>query len=822
MPSDLTLPASEQVVQGSTTDLSGITFNDSFAAGNSGELYLSITDSSGDLTATDSGGVVPGSGTNAITLDATYADVQAILSSLAYIAPDSPSSDTISIDLWDQDGVESTGTIPVSVSGGGTTETWTGAAGDGEWNTAGNWSDDAVPTSGDTVLIAPTTTNVPSLADATLTGETILLNSSSPVGPSVFFNDVTLGAGTVLKSGGSGGSIGDLSTLTVASGATITNGDGTALGIDNFGSSPVTLINNGAIIESGNSSGGISLDLTVENHGVISGSSAAGNELPIGDGQDILNNGGTIIDAGGIIDLNGAVQGGTVAFTGSGGSLLLGALDPFGQGAVISGFGDDDRIEFGSFNPTNMYFISPGTLGVIGGSVVGFAEAIPFAGTLGLGNFELNNTTTGANGTPATTLLYAPFGGPAGAASGEPDISAPGTASVAQGNTLALNGVSITNASTLTLQITSNDGATLYMDGASGNGTQSLTIAADTPASQVNADLATLRYVPVAGTTSDMIDIRAGAPILVTGTSETLRIIPVTITPGSSGPTLTEPSSESVTPNSTTPVSGSYADSFAQGNPGDMFIGISDSNGTLSAKDASGNVVTGSGTDQITLSTDYKDLNAVLGSLTYTAGANTGSDTIDFDIWNQAGVETTGTVSVAVSGGSAGPTLTEPDSETVSTNGSTAVGGSYGDSFAQNNPGQLFLSISDSSGTLTSQDTSGQAVIGSGTNSIAVSTDYVNLNAILAHLHYTAGANAGSDSIQFQVWNQAGVATTGSTAVTIGAPANSVAMSAQDFAPPVAVSDVTGSSLTGSSTSAFAVLNDVQSMPSLIPPHLGH
>ena len=819
MPSDLTLPASEQVVQGSTTDISGITFNDSFAAGNPGEMYLNITDNSGDLTAIDTGGVVPGSGTNAITLDATYADVQAILSSLTYIAPDSPASDTISFELWDQDGVESTGTIAVSVSSGGPTETWTGAAGDGEWNTAGNWSDDAVPTGGDTVSIAPTTTNVPSLADATINGETIVLGSSSPVGPSVNFNDVTLGAGTVLESAGSGGSVGDLSTLTVASGATITNGDGTALGIDNFGSSPVTLINNGAIIESGNSSGGISLDLTVENHGVISGSSAAGSELSIGNGQDILNNGGMIIDSGGVIDLNGAVQGGTVAFTGPGGSLLLGVLDPFSPDAVVAGFGAGDRIAFGSFNPTNMYFVGPGTLGVLGGS---FGESIPFAGMLGLGNFELNSTTTGANGTPATTLLYAPSGGPAGTASGEPDISAPGTANVAQGSTLALNGVSITNASTLTLQITSNDGATLYMDGASGNGTQSLTIAADTPASQVNADLATLRYVPAAGTTSDMIDIRAEAPILVTGTSETLRIIPVTITPGSSGPTLTEPSSENVTPSSTTPVSGSYADSFAQGNPGDMFIGISDSSGTLSAKDASGNVVTGSGTNQITLSTDYKDLNAVLGSLTYTAGANTGSDTIDFDIWNQAGVETTGTVAVAVSGGSAGPTLTEPDSETVSTTGTTVVGGSYSDSFAQTNPGQLFLSISDSSGTLASQDASGQAVVGSGTNSIALSTDYVNLNAILANLHYTAGANAGSDSIQFQVWNQAGVETTGSTAVTIGAPANSVAMSGQDFAPSVPVSDVTGSSVTGSSTSAFAVLNDVQSVPSVIPPHLGH
>lgn len=136
MASDLTLPASEQVDPGSTTDLSGISFNDSFAAGNPGDLHLSITDANGELAAADSAGAVSGSGTNSITLDATYitldatyADVQAILSSLAYVAPNSDTSDAISFDIWDQAGVETTGTIPVAVSGGGgTSVTWTGAA----------------------------------------------------------------------------------------------------------------------------------------------------------------------------------------------------------------------------------------------------------------------------------------------------------------------------------------------------------------------------------------------------------------------------------------------------------------------------------------------------------------------------------------------------------------------------------------------------------------------------------------------------------------------------------------------------------------------
>src|SRR5579859_1600097 len=167
MPSDLTLPASEQVAQGSTTDISGISYNDSSAAGNPGEMYLSITDSSGALTATDSAGTVPGSGTNSITLDATYADVQAILSSLAYVAPGSPGPDTINFDLWDQDGVESTGTIPVTVTSGGTTETWTGAV-SSDWNTPGNWSGNTVPGPGNTAIIPGATPNDPVLSNAVL------------------------------------------------------------------------------------------------------------------------------------------------------------------------------------------------------------------------------------------------------------------------------------------------------------------------------------------------------------------------------------------------------------------------------------------------------------------------------------------------------------------------------------------------------------------------------------------------------------------------------------------------------------------------------
>jgi fibronectin-binding autotransporter adhesin len=658
-------------------------YADSFAQSNPGAMYVEAIATGGTLYATGaSGNAAPGSGTSSIAWSTGYNDVNAVLNSLTFAAGDTAGSGSIYFEVWNQAGVETTDTVPVTISGGtggGSTVSWTGAANDGAWNTPSNWSNNAVPTSGDIVLISPSGVTGPSLSNATLTGETIVLGSSSQTGPSVIFNDVTLDAGTTLESAGVGGSIGDAGTLTVASGAVIA-ANGEPLGISSIGSGPATLVNDGTISNAGTAF--MALNDVVENHGVIIDSSP--DTMSVGNGGAILNT-GTIVDAGGNIQLNGAVQGGTVAFTGSGGLLLLGVLNPFAQGAVVSGFGSGDRMVLGAFNPTNMSF-SGGTLDLAAGS---FGETIPFAGGLGLGNFELNTTVTGANGTPTTTLLYAPPGGPSGTASGEPDITAPGTATVAQGGTLALNDVSIGNAATGALNITSTSG-TLDMTGASGNGTDHLTVT-NLSENQVNSELASLTYMPSAGASSDTIEISASSPFSVTGTTDTIRYIPVSITGGNGSPSLNEQSAETVAPNSTTAIGGSYLDSFAQGNAGDLYLGISDSSGTLTATDASGNAVAGSGTNAISLSTDYVDLNAILSSLHYTAGSNLGIDTVRFDVWNQAGVETVGTTNVTI-GQISGGAMTAADfspassGSALSPDASSSSSGSYLMGDADNQP----------------------------------------------------------------------------------------------------------------------------------------
>ncbi len=186
----------------------------------------------------------------------------------------------------------------------------------------------------------------------------------------------------------------------------------------------------------------------------------------------------------------------------------------------------------------------------------------------------------------------------------------------------------------------------------------------------------------------------------------------------------------------------------------------------------------------ITFQGSYRDVDASIHSLSYSAGSMSGADAIHYDIWNQAGVETTGDVSVTIGGGGGGgvgggPAVQEPANETVAAGGTQSISGSYADAFAQGNPGMLFLSITDTSGMLAATDADGNAVAGSGSHGIGLNVDFVDLNAVLSSRSYTAGADAGSDTIRFDVWNQAGTETTAATGVTVSAAA--AAADAQSF-----------------------------------------
>ena len=646
----LQLPSYEQVTSGGTLAVSGADYSDSFAASNPGAMYLSVSDSSGALSATNAAGqAVAGSGSSSIVLNADYADVAAVLQSLTYTASGNAGSDSIRFDIWNQDGVETTGSVPVTITAGGSSnsppmsETWTGAV-SSDWNAPGNWSGDAVPASGDSVSIPGGTANTPALSNATLNGETIALS-----GGTLDLNNVTLnsslhasGGGTVQIGGtltvGSAGSVGagagaqlDLegSAETIINDGTLASGSGGVLAIYNnasAGNAGASLLNSGTIVADG---------------GTVNIASNASYWLPGSvPGWTVAGSGAASIGDGGQLMIDGTVVGGDIAFTGTG-ALSLEQPDAMAGGAMVSGFGPGDQLDlYGAAGDGGALNFASGTLDVSngGGTVV---QAVALGGSFTTGNFE--QYVVGGPGNPGE-IVYVPGGGISGMF--DPEIAAPATATVAQGTTLALNDVSIENLGTQggTVRITAESG-TLYMTGATGSGTGQLDLSSNsTP--QIQADLASLTYVPAAGAGSDTVAIQIAPPAPVS----TSRAIPISITGSStaSGPRLQEPGSATVASGGTVAVAGSYSDSFAAGNPGLLFVGISDGAGTLTATNAAGQPVAGSGTNNIAVQADYVDVNAILAGLHYTAGAAGGTDSIQFDVWNQAGVETTGATSVTI------------------------------------------------------------------------------------------------------------------------------------------------------------------------------
>ncbi len=770
----LILPPFEQVFSNGTVAVTGASYADSFAQSNPGAMFVSISDGSGLLHgyypapgSSSSQTVAPGSGAHTITFTGSYANVDAIIKSLTYAATTAAGSDDIHFDVWNQAGIQTTGDVPISIGSTASADTWTGTT-SSDWNLGANWSTGATPGSGSSITIPSTTPYNASLSNATLTGETITLTN----GPVVDFTNVTLdswlrGSGTVTTNG----------SLTVGTQGSLDPGSSGTLTVNTAGSM-VTIINDGTIATSpgeiltlDNGGSVFSSNTTLVNNGVIA---VNGGHLNIEDAPppfygniapEVLINSGTVtLGNAGNLELNGTFQGGDVRFT-SPATLDVESSMAFAGGAAITGFGHGTQIDLLGPARGGTLAFAGGTLDVIGssGSII---QAIPFIGSYTLGNFELESLGGSSN---PSIIAYAPDGGPSGVV--QPDIVAPATAMVAQGATLTLGNVSITNTGSASDSLSIDAGSgTLFMNGATGSGTSHLSLGSTAPA-QINADLASLTYVPAAGATADTVTVTAFPPAPL----QTERTIPITITSSSGSPALAEPSSETVVAGATQAVSGSYSDSFAASNPGFMYLGITDTSGALSATDASGHVVPGSGSNRITLNTDYADANAVLKSLTFTAGSTAGSDNISFDVWNQKGTETTASVPITVTstisgGSSSSPKLAEPSGETVSPNGTISVSGSYADSFAAGNAGSMFVGITDSSGTLSATDTSGNTVAGSGSNSIALETSYVNVNAILASLHYTASGNPGSDTINFDVWNQAGVETTGATGITIDPP----------------------------------------------------
>jgi serralysin len=243
------------------------------------------------------------------------------------------------------------------------------------------------------------------------------------------------------------------------------------------------------------------------------------------------------------------------------------------------------------------------------------------------------------------------------------------------------------------------------------------------------------------------------------------------------GPSITLPASESVTTGSTTAITGvSITDAFAASNPGSLALNVSGDSGEISMTGANGAALPGSGTDSISVSGTLAQINAWLATLTYTAVSGAGYDSISIDVWDQAGLEADQSVSVTIAAAAtpptdpppAGPSIALPASESVYAGSTTDISGvAVTDAFAASNPGSMVLNVSAGTGDIAMTGANGAALSGSGTQAISVTGTLAQINADLATLAYTAGSSSGSDTISINVWDQEGLQTTETIAVTV-------------------------------------------------------
>jgi len=393
-------------------------------------------------------------------------------------------------------------------------------------------------------------------------------------------------------------------------------------------------------------------------------------------------------------------------------------------------------------------------------------------------------------------------------------VTVPTTENVTAGTTTAITGVSVADSTTgnMTLNLTASSGFVTITDAsgnqAPGSGTHSISFTGTL--TQLQTELAHLSYTAAASAGSDSItvDVRDQAgldttkSIAVTVAAPTVTTPPPTMT----GPLLTVPASASTTVSTSIAIGGvSLVDDFAATCPGTLALNLSAGTGFLQITDANGNVAPGSGTHSIRFDGTLAQLQTELAHLSYTAGSSAGSDTITVDVWDQPGLEGTKTIGVTIAAAApppTGPTLAVPATLSLLTSATASVSGvSVTDAYAAITPGNMTLNLKAGTGTLSMTNSSGSVVSGSGTHAISLQGTLTQINYDLAHLSYTAGGTAGTDSLSVDVWDQAGMEATKAVAVSVQAPTvtqtTSITIAATDASPTIMVSNATITATSG-------------------------
>ncbi len=813
----LTLPGNIAVTEDVASALTGIVIADVDAGG--GSVTATFTVPAGTLAATSGGGVtVGGSGTGALTLTGTVANINAFIagSNLTYTTAANATGNV---------------TLAVSVNDGGNT----GAGG-------------ALTDNGNVTLQitavndAPTITglngdNVPTVSGGSPTRIDLGANAEVTDVDSAHFNG---GALTITQTGGTANGSFSLSGAGVASGGDAAIGSGQTISVGG--------VDIGVVDAAQNGQGGNNLVITLNANATPERVTALVRDLSY-DGSGIGNRTFSMTISDGS-DTSAAVaftvevtpnppvitglDGDVVTYQEGGAPVLL----DLGANAIVS---DADSANFnggelrasitaGAAAAEDLLSISnAGDVTVIGASVrVNGVEVGTLAG--GVGGVDLvvslnadatparvsdvlqaiaysnsNNDDPAAGTKTIQVSIRDAAAGPGSATSAPatvtvnvtavndaPTITAPATIGVTEDVASALTGISFADvdaggaavlvtlsAPSGTLAATSGGGVAV---GGSGTGTLTLTgtiadintfIAGSNVAFTTAADATA--DVTLAVSVDDQGNTGAGGAQNA-ATNVTLQVAAV-----NDAPSLTLPGNIAVTEDVASALTGIViADVDAGG--GSVTATFTVPAGTLAATSGGGVTVGGSGTGALTLTGTVADINAFIAgsNLAYTTAANAnGNVTLTVGV-NDGGntgaggaLTDNGNVTLQITAQNDAPTITAPGTIGVTEDVASAL---TGISFADVDAGgaDVVVTLSAPSGTLAATAAGGVAVVGSGTGTLTLTGALAAINAFIAgsNVAFTTAANATADvtlavSVNDQGNTGAGGAQNAATNVTL-------------------------------------------------------
>lgn len=823
----VTTPAGQNIAANGTLAIPGLSVADGQAVGN---VTVLVSDVTGTLTtATEVGVTATGEGSNALTLVGSLDAINADLVSLTYKASAAAGTDTVSVALTDAAGNQAIGSLAVNVLSGGVVDTPV-------VTTAGN----ATVTSGSSLALTGL-----NIADSQASGNLTLVVSDGTglLSAAAVSGVAESGAGTTaLTLSGSLTAINAaLANLTYQAGPdsgtdVVSFAATTADGAQGSGSETIVVTSPTVTTTP--------VVTTPANASVAAGASVAVAGVSVTDSQPGGTFTVTVSDSNGLLSASPttgvtATGEGTTALTLSGNLVAINAdlasltyqatqatgtdwlwvsaqgttggqgVSPVvmtitaptvpvapvvtaptsftvaaGTSQALSGFSVTDSGASGGVTVT--LTDSTGLLSTTASSgVTATGEgttALSLTGSLAAINTELatltyqagasagsdtlNVSATAANGDDDPSV---PITVTAAAATTTPVVTVPATATIAAGTTQSLSGVSVADDQTTgtftatvsdsygVLDATATGGVT-----ATGEGTTFLTLSGSLAA--INADLATLTYQAGASTGSDWLWVSASG----TGGSQGLNHTVVSVTtPPVIAPTVTPPASASVVTGATQALSGvSIADTQTSSS---FTVSVKDASGLLDTTATAGVTATGEGTTALSLTGSLAAINTELATLTYQAAASSGSDTVSVTANAANGPQASASATVTVTAPViVTPVVTTPATASATAGASRALSGvSIADSQAG---ATLSVTVSDSSGLLTTAAATGVTQVGEGTTALALTGSLAAINADLATLSYQAAASAGSDWVWVSASSSNSPQAMGHTVVTVAAP----------------------------------------------------